>query len=78
MKNFKLSEIQAKAILEMRLQRLTGLERKKIEDEYKEIIKLIEKLQGILDNPKRRFKIIKDELLAQNIGFRLFLEGEFK
>src|SRR5690554_2622239 len=44
MRKFKLSEIQAKAILEMRLQRLTGLERKKIEDEYKEVIKLIEKL----------------------------------
>ena len=40
MKKFKLSEIQAKAILDMRLQRLTGLERKKIEDEYKETIKL--------------------------------------
>jgi DNA gyrase subunit A len=64
MKKFKLSDIQAKAILEMRLQRLTGLERKKIEDEYKEVIKLIEKLQGILDNVKRRFKIIKEELLA--------------
>ncbi|MCK5409812.1 MAG: DNA topoisomerase 4 subunit A, partial [Candidatus Heimdallarchaeota archaeon] len=65
MRKFKLSEIQAKAILEMRLQRLTGLERKKIEDEYKEVIKLIEKLRGVLDNVKRRFKIIKDELLAQ-------------
>jgi len=64
MSKFKLSEIQAKAILEMRLQRLTGLERKKIEDEYKEVIKLIEKLRGILDNTKRRFKIIKEELLA--------------
>ena len=40
MKKFGLSEIQAKAILDMRLQRLTGLERQKIEDEYKEIIKL--------------------------------------
>ena len=65
MKAFKLSEVQAKAILDMRLQRLTGLERKKIEDEYKETIKLIEKLRGILDNTKRRYKIIKDELLAQ-------------
>ena len=44
MKKFKLTEVQAKAILDMRLQRLTGLERKKIEDEYKETIKLIEKL----------------------------------
>lgn len=64
MKKFKLSEIQAKAILDMRLQRLTGLERKKIEDEYKETIKLIEKLRGILDNERTRKKIIKDELLA--------------
>ena len=63
MKKFKLSEIQAKAILDMRLQRLTGLERKKIEDEYKETIKLIEKLKGILDNEKKRKQIIKEELL---------------
>jgi len=63
MKRFKLSEIQAKAILDMRLQRLTGLERKKIENEYKEILKLIEKLQGILENETRRNKILKDELL---------------
>ena len=63
MKKFKLSEIQAKAILDMRLQRLTGLERKKIENEYKEILKLIEKLQGILENETKRNKILKDELL---------------
>lgn len=64
MKKFKLTEVQAKAILDMRLQRLTGLERKKIEDEYKEVIKLIEKLKGILDNEEKRFYIIKEELLA--------------
>lgn len=64
MKKFKLSEIQAKAILDMRLQRLTGLERKKIEDEYKEVIKLIEKLKGILESEEKRYFIIKDELLA--------------
>jgi DNA gyrase subunit A len=64
MRKFKLSEIQAKAILDMRLQRLTGLERKKIEDEYKEVIKLIEKLRGILDSENKRYKIIKEELLA--------------
>ena len=64
MKKFKLSEIQAKAILDMRLQRLTGLERQKIEDEYKETIKFIEKLKGILTNEKKRWNIIKDELLA--------------
>lgn len=62
MKRFKLSEIQAKAILDMRLQRLTGLERKKIEDEYRETIKLIEKLKFILVNKAKRMQIISDEL----------------
>lgn len=62
MRRFKLSEIQAKAILDMRLQRLTGLERKKIEDEYKETIKLIEKLRGILASEEKRFLIITTEL----------------
>lgn len=64
MRKFKLSEIQAKAILDMRLQRLTGLERQKIEDEYKEVLKFIEKLKGILTNEKRRWSIIRDELLV--------------
>lgn len=59
---FSLSEIQAKAILDMRLQRLTGLERKKIEEEYKEIIQTIEQLRGILDSEEKRFVIIKEEL----------------
>ncbi|MBL1214380.1 MAG: DNA gyrase subunit A [Ignavibacteriae bacterium] len=63
-KKFKLSEIQAKAILDMRLQRLTGLERKKIEDEYKEVLQLIERLRGILDSEQKRNLIIKEELLA--------------
>ncbi len=62
MKKFKLSEVQAKAILDMRLQRLTGLERKKIEDEYKETIKLIEKLKGILKSKEQRELIIIGEL----------------
>ncbi|UCH66621.1 MAG: DNA gyrase subunit A [Ignavibacterium sp.] len=62
-KKFKLTEIQAKAILDMRLQRLTGLERQKIEDEYKELIKLIEKLKGILASEEKRYLIIKQELL---------------
>lgn len=62
MKKFKLSEIQAKAILDMRLQRLTGLERQKIEDEYKETIKLIEKLKGILKSEEQRKIIITEEL----------------
>lgn len=64
MKKFKLSEIQAKAILDMRLQRLTGLERQKIEDEYKETIQLIEKLKGILASEEKRNFIIKEELIA--------------
>jgi len=63
MKKFKLSEIQAKAILDMRLQRLTGLERQKIEDEYKETIKLIERLKSILKSEDQRKIIITNELL---------------
>jgi DNA gyrase subunit A len=63
MKNFKLSQIQAQAILDMRLQRLTGLERKKIEDEYLELIKEIARLKGILESKAKRMAIIKDELL---------------
>ncbi|MCB2230907.1 DNA gyrase subunit A [bacterium] len=62
MKKFKLSERQATAILEMRLQRLTGLEREKIENEYAELIKLIAKLKSILDSRGLRMQIIKDEL----------------
>ncbi|MCI0707375.1 MAG: DNA gyrase subunit A [Ignavibacteriae bacterium] len=62
MKKFKLSEIQAKAILDMRLQKLTGLERKKVEDEYRETIKLIEKLKAILKSKRLQMKIIEDEL----------------
>jgi len=63
MQKFKLSEIQAQAILDMRLQRLTGLERKKVEDEYVEVIKLIEKLKGILASPRKIMEIIKNEVL---------------
>jgi DNA gyrase subunit A len=63
MKKFKLSELQAKAILDMRLQRLTGLERKKIEDEYRETIKLIEKLKAILKSKQLQMQIIREELL---------------
>jgi DNA gyrase subunit A len=62
MKKFKLSEIQAKAILDMRLQKLTGLERKKVEDEYKETIKLIERLRAILASKKLQLQMIKEEL----------------
>jgi DNA gyrase subunit A len=63
MKKFKLSEIQAKAILDMRLQRLTGLERKKVEEEYRETIKLIERLKSILKNKQLQMKIIEEELI---------------
>jgi len=59
---FKLSEIQAKAILEMRLQRLTGLERDKIMNEYREIIKLIEQLKSILASKELQMNIIAEEL----------------
>jgi DNA gyrase subunit A len=59
---FGLSEIQAKAILEMRLQRLTGLERDKIQAEYKEVMALIDHLKEILSNESLRMQIIKDEL----------------
>ena len=64
MKRFKLSEIQAQAILDMRLQRLTGLERKKIEDEYRDLLKLIERLKAILANKALRMQVVKEELLA--------------
>jgi DNA gyrase subunit A len=62
MKKFKLSEIQALEILKMQLQRLTNLEVEKIEKEYKEILKLIEKLKSILGSKSKRMQIIKDEL----------------
>jgi DNA gyrase subunit A len=57
-----LDEIQAKAILELRLQRLTGMERDKIKNEYDELMKLISRLQEILGNEGLRYQIIKDEL----------------
>jgi len=62
MKQFSLSEIQAKAILDMRLQRLTGLERKKIEEEYLALIKEIERLKLILSSKDKQMALIKDEL----------------
>jgi DNA gyrase subunit A len=62
MSRFKLSRIQAQAILDMKLQQLTGLERKKIEDEYLDIIKTIERLKGILADSKKVLSIIKEEL----------------
>ncbi|MBN2039940.1 MAG: DNA gyrase subunit A [Spirochaetes bacterium] len=62
-KAFKLSEIQAKAILEMRLQRLTSLEVKKIVDELNSLLKLIKELQAILKSDKRILEIVKTELM---------------
>lgn len=62
MTRFTLSLLQAKAILEMRLQRLTGLERDKIEQEYQELMILITELQEILANKDKQFQIIKKEL----------------
>lgn len=63
MTQFQLSEIQAKAILEMRLQRLTGLERDKIRDEYNELMKLIEYYRDVLANEDLRMEIIRDEMI---------------
>ncbi len=62
MAGFSLSEAQAQAILDMRLARLAALERKKIEDEYLQVIQLIAELEDILANPARVLAIIKDEL----------------
>jgi len=62
-KNFELTEIQAKAILDMRLHRLTGLERDKIREEYKNLMNLIEYLNDILSDETLQMKIIRDELL---------------
>jgi len=61
MKEFKFSDLQATAILEMRLQKLAGLERQKIEDELKEKLALIKELKGILADPKKVLAIIKKE-----------------
>ena len=63
MNNFNLSEVQAEAILEMRLRRLTGLERDKIEEELNELLKLIEELRSILASEEKVLNIIKEELL---------------
>ena len=63
MSNFKLSEAQANAILEMRLRRLTGLERDKIENELSDLLKLIDELRGILSSDEKVLAVIKEELL---------------
>ena len=58
-----LDEIQAKAILELRLQRLTGMEREKIKEEYDELMKLIAELKELLSNEGMRYDLIKKELV---------------
>lgn len=63
MEKFELSEIQAKAILDMRLAKLTGLEREKIVQEYNEIMELIKDLKDILETPSRVIAIIKEDLV---------------
>lgn len=70
MKKFKLSQIQADAILDMRLARLTGLERQKIEDEYLDLIQRIAEYKAILESKALRMQIIKDETreLDKNYG----------
>lgn len=61
--NFGLDEIQAKSILEMRLQKLTGLERQKVEDEYVDLIKMIEEYISILESDEKKYNIIKTEVV---------------
>lgn len=70
MKEFKFSEVQAQAILDMRLQKLAGLERKKIEDELKEVQALIKELQAILKSKAKMMGIVKKELaeIAEKFG----------
>ena len=62
-KRFELSDIQAKAIVEMRLRQLTGLEQDKLRSEYESLVKIIADLKNILENKDRRMSIIKDELI---------------
>ena len=69
MTNFGMSEIQSKAVLELRLQRLTGMEIDKIREEHAEIMKLIERLKEILANESMRFDIIKTELAEVKAKF---------
>jgi DNA gyrase subunit A len=60
---YKLTQVQAQAILDMRLARLTGLEREKIDQEYRELIELIAKLKGLLESRRLRMRVVRDELL---------------
>lgn len=69
MSEFMFSEIQAKSILDMRLQRLTGLERDKIEQEYSELLALIEELEEILQSSDKKYEIIKQEVLELKTNY---------
>jgi DNA gyrase subunit A len=69
MKRYKLSELQANAILEMQLRRLAALERKKIESEYKEILVLIKELEGLLKSPKKMRGLAAEELLKVKAAY---------
>ncbi len=69
MKRFKLSEIQAQAILDMQLRRLAALERKKIEEEYKALQSLIKELEALLRSPKRMREVVRDELLGMRQAY---------
>jgi len=66
MKRFKLTEIQAQAILDMQLRRLAALERKKIEEEYKALLQQIKELESLLASPKKMRQVISDELAQVN------------
>ncbi|HUT74444.1 MAG TPA: DNA gyrase subunit A [Armatimonadota bacterium] len=63
MERFKLTEIQAQAILQLTLQRLTGLERDKIQEEYRDLLKRINYLRDLLESPRKIMQVVKDELL---------------
>ncbi len=79
MEQFELSEIQSKAILDMRLQKLTGLEQEKLKEEYTELLKFIESLKEILENEVLRMQIIKDELkeIKEKYGDKTRTEIEY-
>jgi len=66
---YRLSEVQAKEILEMRLNRLTGLEQEKLSDEYRELLTVITELISILENPDKLLKVIRDELIELKTDF---------
>ncbi|MFK8068445.1 MAG: DNA gyrase subunit A [Gammaproteobacteria bacterium] len=68
-KGYQLSEVQAQAILELRLHRLTGLEQEKIVKDYKELIEIIDDLLDILERPERLMTVIRDELVSINEQF---------